>query len=421
VDVEPGSISDRDRGAEVVVVQEWAEIRAMRAVEQLSIKEIARRTGHSRNTIRSALRSSEPPSYGPRPRRPSKLDPFKAQIHQLLRASEGKVPAQVIRERITGAGYRGGKTILDDYVRELRPVFAPPRTFQRTHYEPGELVQFDLWEPSKPIPVGHGHTRRGWVVTSCSGYSRAGAGALVFSKEAPDVLWGMARCLVKLGAMPRKAVWDREGAIHAGGGQPTEEFARLCGQLGLGWVILDPGDCQAKGMLERLHDFIERSFEPARWFANELDYQDQLDGWFSERANSRLHRSLRAVPAERLAEERQRMRPLPQPMPCLDRRFVVRVQAQPYLRFDTNDYSLDPRLAGRRVEVRVSQRELRAVALDTGELAAHHRRSFARHLTFTDPAHQRELERLRGERRRPPREPEVEIRPLARYDALIPA
>jgi transposase len=404
----------------VVQVQEWAEIRAMRFVEGRSINEIVRRTGRSRNTIRAALRSPEPPVYGPRPKRPSKLDPFKPEIHELLRR-DAEIPAQVIREQISEAGYSGGKTILDDYVRELRPVFAPPRTFQRTHYEPGELVQFDLWEPSGPIPVGHGQFRRGWVVTCCSGYSRAGAGALVFSKQAPDVLWGMGRCLAELGALPAKVVWDREGAIHRGGGQPTDELAAFCGQLGLGWVILDPGDCQAKGVLERLHDFIERSFEPVRSFANELDYQHQLDGWFRDRANARLHRGIRAVPAERLIAERERMRPLPASLPATERRFVIRVPAQPYLRFDTNDYSLDPRLAGRRVEVSVSQRELRAVALDSGELAARHRRSFAKHLTFTDPAHQAELDRLRGERKRPKREPDVEIRPLHRYDALIPA
>jgi transposase len=403
----------------VVGVQEWAEIRAMGAVQGLSIKEIARRTGHSRNTIRAALRSPEPPHYGPRARRPSKLDPFKAKIHELL-GDDAAIPSQVIRERITELGFAGGKTILDDYVRELRPVFSPPRTFQRTDYAPGELVQFDLWEPSKPIPVGHGQTRRGYVVSSCSGYSRAGGGALVFSKEAPDVLWGMARCLRQLGALPAKVVWDREGAIHRGGGLPTEQFAGFCGQLGLGWVILDPGDCQAKGMLERLHDFIERSFEPARSFANELDYQLQLDGWFRDRANARTHRSLRAVPAERLVAERRAMRPLPAAMPALDRRWVMRVPAQPYLRFDTNDYSIDPRLAGRRVEVRACQREIAAVALDTGELAARHRRSFAKHLTLTDPAHQAALDQLRGDRRSP-REPEVEVRPLARYDRLIPA
>jgi hypothetical protein len=38
----------------------------------------------------------------------------------------------------------------------------------------------------------------------------------------------------------------------------------------------------------------------------------------------------------------------------------MRVPAQPYLRFDRNDYSLDPRLVGRRVEIRVSQAEITA-------------------------------------------------------------
>jgi hypothetical protein len=71
------------------------------------------------------------------------------------------------------------------------------------------------------------------------------------------------------------------------------------------------------------------------------------------------------------------MRPLPERLPETDRRFVWRVPQQLYLRWDTNDYSLDPRLAGRRVEVRVSQAEISAVALDTGELACRHRRSFA--------------------------------------------
>jgi transposase len=391
----------------------------MKAVEGLSIKEITRRTGHSRNTIRLIVRSPEPPGYGPRQGRASKLDPHKARIHGLLK-KDPTIPSQVIRERITEAGYAGAKTICDDYVRELRPIFAPPRTFQRTHYEPAELVQFDLWEPSKEIPVGHGQLRRGYVVTCCSGYSRFGSGALIFSKQAPDILWGMGRCLAQVGALPERVVWDREGAIHRGGGRPSDEFAGFCGQLALGWQILDPGDCQAKGMLERMHDFIERSFEPDRCFAGELDFQLQLDGWFSGRANSRTHRTLRAVPAERLELERPKMRALPERMPDTDRRFVTRVQPQPYLRFDTNDYSLDPGLAGRRVEVRVSQREITAVALDSGELAARHRRSFAKHLTLTDPTHQATLDRLRGERRRP-KAPTVETRPLARYDALIPA
>ena len=106
------------------------------------------------------------------------------------------------------------------------------------------------------------------------------------------------------------------------------------------------------------------------------------------------------------------MRPLPERLPDIDRRQVVRVPQQPYLRVDRNDYSIDPPFAGRRVEVRVSQTEVTAAVLDTGELACRHRRVFAGGLTITDPAHQTELERQRA-RRRQRHEVEVEIRPLS--------
>jgi transposase len=393
-------------------VERWAELRRRHLVDGVSIKRLARETGLSRNTIRKAIRSPEPPSYA-RPRRPSKLDPFRDEVRGLLGA-DPRIPSQVIRERITDLGYQGAKTILDDYVRELRPLYAPPRIYRRTVYRPGEICQFDLWRPSREVPVGHGQTRAGYVVTACLGYSRAGAGALVFSRAAPDLLWGIGRCLRSLGALPEVLVWDREGALHARGGRPSEEFAAFCGQLGVGWHFCEPADPEAKGVVERLQGFIETSFEPARTFANHLDFQDQLDRWFSDRANARTHRGIRAIPAERLEAERCRMRPLPARMPPSVERWAMRVPAQPFLRFDTNDYSLDPRFAGRRVEVRAGQRELVAVALDSGELVARHRRRFARHLTIADPAH--EL-LLHGESA----EPEVEIRPLARYDALIPA
>jgi transposase len=401
----------------VLDVRRWAEIRRMNEVEGLSIHEIVRRTGHDRNTVRRALRREGPPRYE-RPPRPSKLDPFKDEIKRLLQEDAG-MPAKRVRELIEELGYAGGKTILDDYVRALRPLYERRRTYQRTVYRPGELLQFDLFEPRLEIPVGHGQLRRGWVVTAELGYSRAIAGALVFSKEWEDIAFGMTRCLGRLGALPEKLVWDREGAIHAGGGAPTDAFAGFCGTLRVGWLILEARDPEAKGALERSHRFMRTNFEPARSFANELDYQLQLDAW-CEKVNGRVHRTTRAVVAERLVDERERMRSLPAILPDSDRCFVIRVPAQPYLRFDTNDYSLDPRLVGRRVDVRVTQSEITAVALDTGELAGRHRRRFARHLTFTAPAHQAHLDRLRSARRRG-RDVVVELRPLARYDALIPA
>ena len=67
--------------------------------------------------------------------------------------------------------------------------------------------------------------------------------------------------------------------------------------------------------------------------------------------------------------------------------------------------------------MRISPREVLAACLDTGELACEHRRSFARHRTITALEHARALRELRGA----PAEPEVELRPLQVYDALIPA
>jgi transposase len=306
----------------VLDVERWAELRREHFVRGVSIKELARRYGLDRNTVRRALRSDAPPRYE-RPRRPSKLDPFREEIHELLRG-DPRLPGVRVRELIEPLGFDGSKTIVDDYLREVRPLFLARRTFQRTVYRPGEVCQFDLWETSVPVPVGHGQTRRAWVVVCCLGYSRAGAGALVFSKEAPDLLWGIGRCLFSLGALPKTLVWDREGALHAGGGRPTDPYAAFCGQLKVDWFFCEPADPQAKGAVERLQGYAETNFEPGRSFANHLDFQLQLDAWF-EKANARTHKTLRERPVDRLAEEHRVMRPLPGREPDLDRRWVLRV------------------------------------------------------------------------------------------------
>jgi transposase len=283
-----------DRAGEegVLEVERWAELRREHFVGGVAIKELARRYGIDRNTVRRALRSEGPPVYRRLPR-PSKLEPFKEEIHRLLRA-DPRLPGQRVRELIAPLGFVGGKTIVDDYLREVRPLFLPPpRTFRRTVYRAGEVCQFDLWEPRTEIPVGHGQTRRGWVVVACLGYSRAGASALIFTKQTPDLLAGVRRCLWSLGALPELLVWDRQSGLHAGEGRPTQEYAAFCGQLRVDWYFCEPADPQAKGVVERLQDFMEKSFEPGRVFANELDFQLQLDTWFSERANPRHHETLR--------------------------------------------------------------------------------------------------------------------------------
>ncbi len=123
-------------------VEDWVEIRRLHGAERWSVKRICRERGFARNTVRAALRSDGPPVYR-RAGSASKLDPFRALVEELL-AEDGRVPGEVILGRLQAAGYDGSRTILNDALREVRPRFAPARTFQRTGYEPGSVCQFDL-------------------------------------------------------------------------------------------------------------------------------------------------------------------------------------------------------------------------------------------------------------------------------------
>lgn len=403
-------------------VETWAEIRRMSRVEGLSQREISKKIGLNRRTVSRALRSNQPPKYD-RPRRSSKLDPFQGEIERLLDEKHDLSGVRILEE-IRASGYPGGKTILDDLLRDLRPRFAPPpRTYQRTTYHPGELAQVDLMELRSRVPVGRGQTRKAYLLTLELPFSKKLAAELIFSKLFEDISFGISSCLSQISALPKKLVLDREGALHKGKGHPTDSFAAYLGQLNLGWIILEAGDAEAKGALERTHRFVHGNFEAGRRFANSADFKHQLDLWLT-RVNARRHRTTKRIIDQHFEDEKALMRPLPPGLPDTSHRQVTRVPRQPYFRFDKNDYSLDPRMVGRRVEIRADQRFVTATEIDTGRLACHHDRVFAGGLTFTDSAHQAALEKMRAERlgfRPKPKDTEVEIRSLERYDQLLGA
>jgi hypothetical protein len=80
-------------------------------------------------------------------------------------------------------------------------------------------------------------------------------------------------------------------------------------------------------------------------FANEIDFQGQFDAR-AAKVTARQHRTIRAQPCDRLIEELKLMAPLPETVPDTDRRWVLRIAPDPYVRFDSCDYSLDPDLVG---------------------------------------------------------------------------
>lgn len=396
-------------------MEAWAEIRRLYLAENVPIKEIARRLGLARNTVREAVRSCEPPRYERRSSG-SAVDAVEPEIRRLLQAHP-RMPATVIAERI---GWRRGITILKERVAELRPVYLPPDPAGRTTYRPGELAQWDLWFPPADIPVGFGRTARPPVLVGVSGYSRWIVARMLPSRESHDLLLGHLACLIELGRVPRAGVYDNEGAIGRWReGEPTltRAFEAFRGALGMRVILLKPADPESKGLVERANRYLETSFLPGRTFGSPADFNRQLGLWLRG-ANARFHRTIECRPADRIGEDLTAMLSLPPVLPDPAFRSTTRLPRDHWVRVLGSDYSVHPKAIGRRVEIRA---DLESVTVTcAGELVARHERSLVPHRTVTDPAHDAARAAMRHERQRPTSvDPEVEVRDLATYDELF--
>ncbi|MEV6817004.1 IS21 family transposase [Micromonospora sp. NPDC051296] len=405
----------------MIALEDWAEIRRLHRAEGVPIKEIARRLGLARNTVRSALRAEAPPSRERGPRG-SLVDEVEPQIRALL-AEFPRMPATVIAERI---GWTKSLTILKDRVRELRPLFVPPDPTDRVEYDPGEVAQCDLWFPPQPIPVGGGAERILPVLAMTCGYSRVTDAVMIPSRKAGDILAGMWEIVAGWGACPRTLVWDREAAI-GGTGKLTTEAASFAGTIGVRIRLAPPRDPEFKGLVERRNGFFETSFLPGRVFTSPFDFNVQISDWLVQRANTRVLRAIGSTtPTARWAADRAAMVALPPVAPAIGLTHRVRLGRDYYVRIDGNDYSVDPRCIGRFVDVLATP--ARMVASCAGQVVADHDRDWGHARTITDPEHQATARLLRQDlaaRRRQASTRShadghvVAIRALPDYDALF--
>ena len=386
----------------------------------MPIKAIARVLGISRNTVRAALASDGPPKYERAPQG-SIVDAVEPRIRELLRVYPA-MPATVIAERI---GWTRSIRVLRDRVAELRPVYLPPDPASRTAYAAGEIAQCDLWFPPITLPVGFGQTRKPTqlpVLTMVAAYSRWLLALLIPTRKAEDLFAGWWQLIERLGAVPRVLVWDGEGAIgrwRGGRSELTEDCQAFRGTLGARVIVCRPADPEAKGMIERAHDYLERSFLPGRTFASPAAFNAQLDAWLAT-VNRRPRRALGCAPTERITADKQAMLALPPVAPATGWRASTRLARDHYIRLDSNDYSVHPSVIGRRIEVIADLARVRALC--DGKVVADHERIWAAHQSISDSEHVEAAKVLRHNRiglLRPAPEPEVEVRCLADYDAAL--
>jgi transposase len=408
------------RGKWVLSVEDWAEIRRLHRAERMPVKVIARVVGCSKNTVKKALAAEEPPAYR-RQRRGSVVDAVEPRIRELLQACP-TTPATVIAERLE---WRCSIRTLSTRVAELRPVYLPPDPVSRTSYLAGEIAQCDFWFPPIKLPVGFGQTRTAIqlpVLTMITGYARWASALLVPSRRPEDLYAGWWRLLQQLGAVPRVLVWDGEAAVGRWRARQPELTAAcqgFRGVLGTKVLICKPADPEAKGIIERLHDYLERSFLPGRSFTSPLDFNTQLQAWLGI-ANQRPKRSLGCAPADRIAADRAAMLALPPVPPSAGWEMSLRLPRDHYVRLDSNDYSVHPSAVGRRILVRADLDRVRVWC--EGGLVADHIRIWARHQTISDSAHVRAAQMLRQQRFalvQPATETEVEQRRLIDYDTAL--
>jgi transposase len=406
----------------VLSVEDWAEIRGLHRAERMPIKQIARVMGLSKNTVKRALAADGPPRYRRAPQG-SVVDAVEPRIGELLQAWP-TMPATVIAERI---GWTRSLTVLKDRIRELRPVYLPPDPASRTAYPAGEVAQCDLWFPAITLPVGFGQVRAATrlpVLVMVTGYARWLAARLIPSRAAEDLLAGWWQLIAGLGAVPRVLVWDGEGAVGQRRRRQTvltQAAHGFRGVLGAKIVICDPGDPEAKGLVERANGYLETSFLPGRTFASPADFNAQLGDWLAL-VNQRPRRVLGCAPADRIEADRAAMLPLPPVAPQTGWQASLRLPRDHYVRLDANDYSVHPAAVGRRVEVAADLEQVRVWC--NGRLVADHERCWARHQTIADPAHLAAAAQLRHDRTAASaaghrEKDKVELRWLADYDAAF--
>ena len=372
-------------------MEDWALIRRL-AAEGVPKARIAQRLGISRTTVIKAVGSQAPPRYERSPGATS-FTVFEPRVRALL-AEVPDMPATVLAERV---GWTGSIRWFRDNVKRLRPEHRPVDPADRIVWSAGDAAQCDLWFPPRKIPLEDGTAKLLPVLVITAAHSRFVTGRMIPTRKTEDLLLASWELIQQLGRVPRRLIWDNEPGIGRGQ-RRAEGVASFMGTLATKLVLLPPRDPESKGVVERRNGWFETSFMPGRTFASPGDFNAQFTDWLTL-ANGRVVRTTKAAPVELIEADRAAMLPLP-PIPLhLGWRNKIRLGRDYYVRLDTNDYSVNPAVIGRMVNVAADLDRVRVRA--EGRFVAEHQRVWARGTTVTDDTHVETASRMRKQFQQP--------------------
>jgi transposase len=369
--------------------EDLAVIKALheRGVYQM---DIATQLGVHPKTVSRALQRGSAPK-GERAPRGSRLDPFKAQVDQLL--AEGVWNAVVILREIQAKGYAGGLTVLREYVGPKRVLRASKATV-RFETEPGRQLQSD-W--SEVTTVLGGEVIKVHFIVNQLGYSRRFHFWCTDREDAEHTYEGLIRSLEYFGGVPHEVLVDNQKAAvlqPSTKGQPArfnERFLDLAGHYGFTPRACRPYRARTKGKDERMVGYIQQHFFVRYRAFEDWTHLNQLaEHWLIEEADPRVHGTLNEVVAERFARERPALLPLPAQRYDTAYRETRRVSWDAYIEVRGNRYSVPAELAGQLVAVRIGLDD--RLQVYAGErLVATHRLQNAQKGWVTAPEHHARL------------------------------
>jgi transposase len=369
----------------MISMADWAEIRRLFYAEKLSKRKIAKRLGIHRDTVTAAIIAEQPPHFE-RELRGSKLDPYKTQIQALLKETP-ELSAVRLQEILEAEGYQGKISILKQYVHAVRPQFKPPVAFMRMTYAPGEYGQIDWAElPDRVMHQGIPCKVYAFVMVLC--YSRKLFVEFSLATQLSDFLRCHQNALRFFEGSPKTNVYDNLSSVvlTRRGSDVTfnESFLALAGHY-----CFEPKACwpyrpNEKGVVERPIDYLKRNFWAGRTF-RDFDDLGVLGRLWLERANQRLHGTLKERPCDRFGYERPSLTRLPAQLLNTDWLLFPRVTKDCVIRVATNDYSVPWPLARQLVEVRVDAHTVRIY--QAGQLMAEHARSYGKYRQISNPQH----------------------------------
>lgn len=347
------------------------------------VKAIAGELAIDPKTVRKVLR----PKHRERKRRRSRLDPFRPLIRKLVLDDE--LTAVRVAEEIGALGYRGGYTILTDYIRSFRPRPAV-RPHLRFETGPGAQGQVDL----SPYTVSIAEQRVDVVCFSfVLGFSRWQFIRFLRHADVHAVCHSHALAFEACGGVPHEILYDRmkQVVIHSERDRVIfhELFAALARHYGFRAVPLAPGYKEGKGKVENPFGYVEGNFLLGRRFHDWAEFEAKTQWWLRERAWVRVHRTTHERPVDRLEQERPYLIGLPA------RRFeaaivVPRLVGDDFcVAWETNRYSVPPRYTGKTAWLRVLEGKLE-VRLQSEVIATHELRA-TRGMRYVAPEHEAEF------------------------------